>query len=324
MNRFLKHFEMAVYYAVEFPWEDAKSKGPYIVPETKVKLADKRTLVQWSVVNENGDVKDAYFEATNLKTGSKKDCGEFIDRLKKSREEVEIRNKIGEGRSRKKPARLDDYEDPENPSSSTGKPPATKRPRKALFQIHLDNVPKSVHSQDEDDIDIAEDLDAEGSAVLAHWEQTVAKRRSNGFSRPKGNGSKETKKVSKPFPKEKRKKATEGNPKTALKKARDETANTQSCEIGKILAVNSSEMKVIRHGFNGGPVEFNMPVSRSSTFGALRTKLSQMTGILPSNQLLIIKGKEWVMEDSKIITEDWSPEDIVAISEKGAKVIGKY
>ncbi len=61
--------------------------------KTKVKLADKQTLVQWSVVNENGDVKDAYFEATNLKTGSKKDCGEFIDQLKTSREEVKIRIK---------------------------------------------------------------------------------------------------------------------------------------------------------------------------------------------------------------------------------------
>jgi len=29
---------MAMHYAVEFPSEDAKSKGPHIVPENKVKV----------------------------------------------------------------------------------------------------------------------------------------------------------------------------------------------------------------------------------------------------------------------------------------------
>lgn len=50
----------------------------------------------------------------------------------------------------------------------------------------------------------------------------------------------------------------------------------------------------------------------------------QMTGISPANQLLIIKGKEWNLEDHKLITTVWSPDDLVAISEKGAKYSGNY
>ena len=49
-----------------------------------------------------------------------------------------------------------------------------------------------------------------------------------------------------------------------------------------------------------------------------------MTGILPANQMLIIKGEEWVMKDYKLITEVWSPEELVAICEKGAEYFGKY
>ena len=61
---------MAMYYAVEFPLEDGKSKGPPIVPENKVKVENGQTKVLWSVVNENGDLMEEYFEATNLKKGS--------------------------------------------------------------------------------------------------------------------------------------------------------------------------------------------------------------------------------------------------------------
>jgi len=125
---------MAVYYAVEFPSEDCKSRGPYTVPENKVKIESGKTLVLWSVVDENGDVMEQYFEATNLKKGSQKECGEFIDHLKNSREKVEIRNK--DGRSRKKPAKLHDYEDPSNTTSLMDKLPV-KKPRKALFEVEL-------------------------------------------------------------------------------------------------------------------------------------------------------------------------------------------
>ena len=58
---------MAMYYAVEFLLEDGKSKGPHIVPENKFKVENGQTQVVWTVVNENGDLMEEYFEATNLK-----------------------------------------------------------------------------------------------------------------------------------------------------------------------------------------------------------------------------------------------------------------
>jgi len=47
-----------------------------------------------------------------------------------------------------------------------------------------------------------------------------------------------------------------------------------------------------------------------------------MTGILPADQVIIIKGEEWVMEDHALITEVWSPEDLVAVSERGTNFDG--
>ena len=99
---------MAVFYAVEFPLEDAKSRGPHIVPESKVKEENCSTRVLWKVVDENGELTEAYFTAKNLKKGTKKECSEFIDRLKKSREKAEISNKSE--RRRKKPQKFDDYD----------------------------------------------------------------------------------------------------------------------------------------------------------------------------------------------------------------------
>ena len=315
---------MAVYYAVEFPSEDSKSRGPYTVPENKVKIESGKTLVLWSVVDENGDVMEQYFEATNLKKGSKKECGEFIDHLKNSREKVEIRNK--DGRSRKKPAKLDDYEDPSNTTSLMDKLPV-KKPRKALFEVQLNskNPSKDLRNfrrnsvVDEEEDENNEDLDE--SVVLARWKQNVAaKKKSNGFSRPNENDpSSKTKKVVKPL-KANKKKSEGRTSKSAVKKAREETADSQSCEISQNLALNV--MKVIRHGHDG-PVEFSINVPYCSTFGKLRRQLSQMTGIQPENQLLIIKGVEWVMEDYQMISEVWSPQELVAISEKDAKCNGK-
>jgi len=40
-------------------------------------------------------------------------------------------------------------------------------------------------------------------------------------------------------------------------------------------------------------------------------------GILPADQLIIIEGDEWIMEDCKVITEVWSPEDLAAVCKKG-------
>ena len=299
---------MAMYYAVEFPLEDSKSRGPYIVPENKVKVENGLIHVLWSVVNENGDVKEEFFEATNLKKGSKKDCGEFVDRLKKSREKADIRNK--DGRSRKKPLKLDDYEDPDN-LNSTGRPPV-KKPRKALLPIQL-NPPtgwKDLGTNFADKSDEEnDDKDLDGHAVLARWKQNVAaKKQTNGFSRPNsktetGSQNKsvsKSKKASKPF-KGNEKKTDGSRSKTAIKKAREQAADSQSSEIGKSLPL---EMRVIRHGRSGSrPVEFKMSVSRDSNFGRLRKQLAEMTGILPANQAIIIRGEEWIMEDCKLITE---------------------
>ena len=82
---------------------------------------------------------------------------------------------------------------------------------------------------------------------------------------------------------------------------------------------------MIRHGRSGSrPVEFKMSVSRDSNFGRFCKQLAEMTGILPANQAIIIRGEEWIMEDCKLITEIWSPEDLVAVSEKDTKCVGKY
>ena len=78
-----------------------KVKGAAHCSQNKVKVENGQTQVLWTVVNENGDLMDEYFETMNLKEGYRRDCGEFIDRLKKSREKADISNK--EGRCRKKP-----------------------------------------------------------------------------------------------------------------------------------------------------------------------------------------------------------------------------
>lgn len=58
--------------------EDEKLKGP----ENKVQEGEYDTSVPWNVVDGNGDVKEVYFEANQLKKGFKKECCEFVDRLK--------------------------------------------------------------------------------------------------------------------------------------------------------------------------------------------------------------------------------------------------
>ena len=192
-----------------------------------MKIESGKTLVLWSVVDENGDVMEQYFEATNLKKGSKKECGEFIDHLKNSREKVEIRNK--DGRSRKKPAKLDDYEDPSNTTSLMNKLPV-KKPRKALFEVQLNSknpskdlknfLQNSVVDEEEDENN--EDLDE--SVVLARWKQNVAaKKKSNGFSHPNEiDPSSKIKKIVKPL-KANKKKSEGCTRKSAVKKAREET-----------------------------------------------------------------------------------------------------
>ena len=166
---------MAVFYAVEFPSEDSKSRGPYTISENKVRVKNGKTYVLWCVVDKNGDTNEQYFEATNLKKGSKKECGGFIDHLKKSREKADISNK--DGRIRKKPAKLDDYEDPNSITPQTTKPPS-KRPRKALFQVQFDQE-KTIHDMKvsseeagDDDEDLEEDFGGRNDTRCTHTLET--------------------------------------------------------------------------------------------------------------------------------------------------------
>ena len=214
---------------------------------------------------------EEYFEATNLKKGSRRHCGEFIDRLKESRQKADISNK--EGRCHKNPSKLNDYKNLENLNS-----PPLKKPRKTLFdEAWNDFWTNSVDESDKDDI---EELD--GNEVVARWEEKVAKKQTNGFSRQNKNKERaQSRSGSKPKKANKPLRASESKVKNSVKKAREETVYSQSSEIGKSLAM---EMRVARHGLKGSePVEFKISFSRHSTYGMFRKQLSQKTGILPAD-----------------------------------------
>ena len=56
------------------------------MPANKVKEENGTTQVLWSVVDElMGIIMEAYYEATCLKQGTKKECSDFFDLLKKNR-----------------------------------------------------------------------------------------------------------------------------------------------------------------------------------------------------------------------------------------------
>jgi len=98
-------------------------------------------------------------DATRLKEGTKKECGDLIEHLRKSREVAENSNE--EVRSWKKPLKLDYYEF-QGPTTS-GKPPA-KKARKPLEPL-FSNYP------DSDKLEMMEDLEpfdpeTEGNALL--------------------------------------------------------------------------------------------------------------------------------------------------------------
>lgn len=74
----------AQFYVVEFPSEDEKCSGPHLVPANKVEEENGTTQVLWSVVDElEGSIMEVYYEATCLKQGTKKECIDFLDLLKK-------------------------------------------------------------------------------------------------------------------------------------------------------------------------------------------------------------------------------------------------
>lgn len=122
----------------------------------------------------------------------------------------------------------------------------------------------------------------------------MAKKRTNSFScQNKNEERSQSISGSKPKRANKPLRAFESKVKNSVKKAREETVYSQSSEISKSLAL---EMRVAREGLNERePVEFLFSFSCHSTYGMLRKQLSQMTGISPANQLIIIKGDEWVM-----------------------------
>ena len=45
------------------------------------------------------------------------------------------------------------------------------------------------------------------------------------------------------------------------------------------------------------PAEFTITVAPDTTFQGLKKKIAQTTRIAPNSQLLIVKGKEWEMEE---------------------------
>ena len=76
-------------------------------------------------------------------------------------------------------------------------------------------------------------------------------------------------------------------------------------------------MKLLVHSDNSDePADISISVSPQTTFGGLKRKISQTTRILPRNQLLILKGKEWSMEEQEKIYKYWTIDDLMAIFER--------
>ena len=316
---------MAVFYAVEFPLEDAKSRGPHVVPESKVKEENGSTRVLWKVVDENGELTEEYFKATSLKKGTKKECGEFIDRLKKSREKAEISNQSE--RSRKKPHKLSDYYDCE----SLAEQPTAKKPRPTVSEFSLKNVLADLETMESDSESF--DPEAEEKAVLGDWQQKARsskvgkkKKTANGSSRqnreslpPQDLSSKEKKR--KPRAKKDKENEEKGFSNAGQKKARSEIAESQSIDIGKTVSLS---MKLLLHGNETErPVEFNISVDPETTFKNLKSLIAQTTRIPSDNQLLVLKGQEWKMDENGRICDDWSIDDLVAIFEECKPSKGK-
>ena len=99
----------------------------------------------------------------------------------------------------------------------------------------------------------------------------------------------------------------------AQKKARSEIAENQSINIGKTVSLG---MKLLLHGNDTDKlVEFNLSVEPETTFKTLKNLIAKTTRIPSDNQLLVIKGQEWKMEEHGRICDDWSTDDLVAIFE---------
>ena len=316
---------MAVFYAVEFPLEDAKSWGPHVVPESKVKEENRSTRVLWKAVDENGELTEEYFNATSLKKGTKKECGEFIDRLKKSREKAEISNQSE--RSQKKRHKLSDYD-----FQSLAEQPTAKKPQPKVREFSLKNVCADLETMESDSESF--DPEAEEKAVLADWQQKARsskvgkkKKTANGSScqnresLPPQEDSSSKEKKRKPRAKKDKENEEKGFSNAVQKKARSEIVESQSIDIGKTVSLS---MKLLLHGNETErPVEFNISVDLKTTFKNLKSLIGQTAQIPSDNQLLVFKGQEWKMDENGRICDDWSTNDLVAIFEECKPSMGK-
>ncbi|CAH3174662.1 unnamed protein product [Porites lobata] len=168
------------FYVVEFPSEDEKYRGPYLVPANKVKKENGTTQVLWRVVDElMGNIMEVYYEATCVKQGRKKECSDFLDLLKKNRQQAEISNKGGV-RSCKKPAKLDYYEFEGLAECSTSGKPPTKKAKKATTETPFNT---SFNESDEDLEPF--DPETERKAVMKKWTKEALSKSEN----PKTKGS---------------------------------------------------------------------------------------------------------------------------------------
>ena len=169
------------FYVVEFLSEEEKCRGPYLVPANKVKEENGTTQVLWSVVDElMGSIMEVYYEATCPKQGTKKECSDFFDLLKKNREHAEISNKWGV-RIHRKPAKLDDYEFEGLAECSTSGKPPTKKAKKATIETPF-NTCTNERIEDSEPFN----PETERKAVMKKWTKEVLskseKPKTNGFS----------------------------------------------------------------------------------------------------------------------------------------------
>lgn len=170
------------------------------------------------------------------------------------------------------------------------------------------------------------DPEADGKSVLADWQQKACslkagkKKTANGSSCqnresvPPQKDSSSKEKKGKPRAKKDKENEEKGFSNAALKKARSEIAESQSIDIGKTVSLS---MKLLLHGNETErPVEFNLSVDTETTFKTLKSLIAQTTRIPSDKQLLVIKGQEWKMGENGRICDDWSTDDLVAISEE--------
>ena len=98
------------------------------------------------------------------------------------------------------------------------------------------------------------------------------------------------------------------------KKARCETVEAQLNDIEKLM---HKGMKLLLHLENSDELtDLSISVSPETTFKGLKCIISQTTRISPGNQLLILKGKEWPMEEQEKICQCWTTDDLVTVFQR--------